>query len=82
MVEVAGVVGLTARSVIYGGGIEFFNGNGSVPSIATVKQSTLSDNTAGNLLLDSLGGPSALTSYVRTLGDNVTRQDRREPALA
>jgi beta-lactamase class A len=42
---------------------------------------TLSDNTAGNLLLDSFGGPAELTAYVRSLGDNVTRLDRREPDL-
>ncbi len=42
---------------------------------------TLSDNTAANLLLDSFGGPAALTGYLRSLGDNVTRLDRRETAL-
>jgi beta-lactamase class A len=42
---------------------------------------TLSDNTAANLLLDSFGGPAGLTAYVRSLGDPVTRLDRREPAL-
>jgi beta-lactamase class A len=42
---------------------------------------TLSDNTAGNLLLDSFGGPAELTAYVRSLGDSVTRLDRREPEL-
>jgi beta-lactamase class A len=42
---------------------------------------TLSDNTAANLLLDSFGGPPALTSWLRTLGDETTRLDRREPAL-
>jgi len=42
---------------------------------------TLSDNTAGNLMLDSFGGPAALTKYMRSLGDNVTRLDRRETAL-
>ncbi|SEU33472.1 beta-lactamase class A [Stigmatella erecta] len=42
---------------------------------------TLSDNTAGNLLLDSFGGPAALTRYVRTLGDRKTRLDRRETEL-
>jgi beta-lactamase class A len=42
---------------------------------------TLSDNTAANLLLDSFGGPQAVTSYVRSLGDGVTRLDRREPEL-
>jgi beta-lactamase class A len=42
---------------------------------------TLSDNTAANLLLDSFGGPAALTAYLRSLGDDVTRLDRREPVL-
>ena len=42
---------------------------------------TVSDNTAANLLLDSFGGPPALTGYMRTLGDVVTRLDRREPDL-
>jgi beta-lactamase class A len=41
----------------------------------------VSDNTAGNLLLAALGGPTALTAYVRTLGDSVTRLDRTEPDL-
>lgn len=41
----------------------------------------LSDNTAGNLLLDALGGPQGFTAYLRSLGDSVTRLDRRETAL-
>jgi len=41
----------------------------------------LSDNTAGNLLLDSFGGPPGLTSFARSLGDVVTRLDRRETEL-
>jgi beta-lactamase class A len=41
----------------------------------------LSDNTAGNLLLDSFGGPAGLTAYMRSLGDGVTRLDRRETEL-
>jgi beta-lactamase class A len=40
-----------------------------------------SDNTAGNLLLDAIGGPAGLTSFARTLGDNATRLDRKEPEL-
>jgi beta-lactamase class A len=40
-----------------------------------------SDNTAGNLLLRAIGGPSKLTEYVRGLGDPVTRLDRTEPSL-
>jgi beta-lactamase class A len=42
---------------------------------------TLSDNTAANLLLAKLGGPTAFTAFVRSLGDSVTRLDRSEPAL-
>jgi beta-lactamase class A len=41
----------------------------------------VSDNTAGNLLLASLGGPAGLTAYARSLGDTVTRLDRIEPDL-
>lgn len=40
-----------------------------------------SDNTAGNLLLQAIGGPAGLTRYVRSLGDAVTRLDRTEPIL-
>jgi beta-lactamase class A len=42
---------------------------------------TVSDNTAGNLLLAGFGGPVALTAYVRSLGDSVTRLDRIETDL-
>jgi len=42
---------------------------------------TVSDNTAGNLILASLGGPQALNDYVRSLGDTATRLDRIEPDL-
>jgi beta-lactamase class A len=42
---------------------------------------TLSDNTAGNLMLASFGGPAGLTAYVRTLGDGLTRLDRIETEL-
>jgi beta-lactamase class A len=41
----------------------------------------LSDNTAANLLLAQNGGPAALTAFVRTLDDGVTRMDRTEPSL-
>ncbi|BDU72492.1 class A beta-lactamase [Mesoterricola silvestris] len=41
----------------------------------------VSDNTAANLLLDTLGGPGAVTVFARSLGDPVTRLDRKEPEL-
>lgn len=40
-----------------------------------------SDNTAANLLLAKLGGPSAVTQFARSCGDPVTRLDRNEPTL-
>ena len=39
------------------------------------------DNTAGNLLLRTIGGPLSLTSFLRALGDETTRLDRMEPDL-
>jgi beta-lactamase class A len=42
---------------------------------------TQSDNTAANLLLASFGGPEAVTRFARSLGDDMTRLDRRETAL-
>lgn len=40
-----------------------------------------SDNTAANLLLNSIGGPPAVTAFARSLGDDTTRLDRWETAL-
>jgi beta-lactamase class A len=45
---------------------------------AAVEQS---DNTAGNLILQAIGGPAGLTAFSRTLGDKDTRLDRMEPEL-
>src|SRR5262249_36903605 len=42
---------------------------------------TVSDNTAANLLLAKLGGPAGFTEFVHSLGDSVTRLDRKEPTL-
>ncbi|MFJ4184744.1 class A beta-lactamase [Kitasatospora sp. NPDC089509] len=40
-----------------------------------------SDNTAGNLLLERIGGPTGITRFCRSLGDRTTRLDRWEPEL-
>lgn len=40
-----------------------------------------SDNTAANILLRETGGPAALTAFWRSIGDDVSRLDRIEPAL-
>ncbi|WP_130798287.1 class A beta-lactamase [Streptomyces otsuchiensis] len=45
---------------------------------AAVRQS---DNTAANLLLEALGGPSGFTEALRAVGDDVTRIDRWETEL-
>ncbi len=42
---------------------------------------TRSDNSAGNLMLASFGGPQGLTSYMRAIGDTRTRLDRIETEL-
>ncbi|MBA6104628.1 MULTISPECIES: class A beta-lactamase [Pseudomonas] len=40
-----------------------------------------SDNTAGNLLLEQIGGPAGLTDFARHVGDASFRLDRTEPEL-
>jgi beta-lactamase class A len=40
-----------------------------------------SDNAAANILLKAMGGPDALTRFVRSIGDETTRFDRFEPDL-
>ena len=42
---------------------------------------TYSDNAAANILLAGMGGPAALNTFVRSIGDEVTRFDRIEPEL-
>jgi len=48
------------------------------PSSAAI---TMSDNTAANLLLTTIGGPKELTAFLHNMGDHVTRLDRWEPEL-
>ncbi len=40
-----------------------------------------SDNTAGNLLFEKLGGPEGFETALRKLGDNITQVDRYETDL-
>jgi beta-lactamase class A len=40
-----------------------------------------SDNSAANILLRRIGGPAALTRFIRAAGDDVTRLDRYELEL-
>lgn len=41
----------------------------------------VSDNTAANLVMETLGGPAGVTAYARELGDRTFRLDRRETEL-
>ena len=41
----------------------------------------VSDNTAGNLLLQAIGGPPAITEFARSIDDEATRLDRWETEL-
>jgi beta-lactamase class A len=41
----------------------------------------VSDNTAANLLLERLGGPSQITAFFRAIGDSTSRLDRNELSL-
>ncbi|MFK3840353.1 class A beta-lactamase [Serratia sp. NPDC087055] len=40
-----------------------------------------SDNTAANIVISAGGGPEGLTSFMRSIGDDITRSDRYEPEL-
>lgn len=56
---------------------------GGTMSVADLCEAALtrSDNTAANLLLETVGGQSGLTKFCRSIGDNVTRLDRTETSL-
>ncbi len=41
----------------------------------------VSDNTAANLLLQTIGGPQAITAFARSIGDDRSRLDRWETEL-
>jgi beta-lactamase class A len=41
----------------------------------------MSDNTATNLLIDRIGGPRNVTDFLRSIGDPISRLDRREPEV-
>jgi beta-lactamase class A len=56
-------------------------GNGMTVAELCDATVTMSDNTAANLLLDTIGGPGGFTAFMRQLGDTVTRLDRNEPSL-
>lgn len=60
---------------------KFADGRGMTVGELCAATIATSDNAAANLILDSLGGPAALTAFLRGSGDDVSRLDRREPEL-
>jgi beta-lactamase class A len=52
----------------------------SIAALAQAAQER-SDGAAANLLVKRLGGPAAMTTKFREMGDNVSRLDRYEPDL-
>lgn len=40
-----------------------------------------SDNTAANVVVDRIGGVAAFNRFMQSLGDSVTRMDRKEPEI-
>lgn len=72
-----------ADLVTYSPVTERFAGTAEGMSLAGLCEATIttSDNSAANFVLDSYGGPAALTRFARELGDTTTRLDRRETEL-
>jgi beta-lactamase class A len=71
----------TAKDLIFTSPVTKANvGRGAMP-VGALCQAIIeeSDNTAAILLMRSVGGPAALTRFLRQLGDTVTRSDRYEP---
>ncbi|WP_175918397.1 PEN family class A beta-lactamase, Bcc-type [Burkholderia pyrrocinia] len=56
---------------------------GAGMTVAELCEATIqySDNSAANLLMKLLGGPSAVTAYARSIGDDTFRLDRWETEL-
>lgn len=73
----------TAKDLIPWSPVTEQHTDGSGMTLAQLCEATIttSDNTAGNLILSSYGGPAAFTAFARQLGDNVSRLDRDEPTL-
>lgn len=57
---------------------------GGTATVAELAEATIiySDNTAANLLLPAVGGPTGLTAFLRRIGDDHTRLDRIEPFMS
>ncbi|UVL89457.1 class A beta-lactamase [Pseudomonas sichuanensis] len=67
--------------VVYSPVTEKHVGDGMTVSALCAATLQYSDNTAGNILLEQVGGPVGLTAFARNLGDPAFRLDRNEPEL-
>ncbi len=67
--------------VVYSPVTERHVGDGMTVSALCAATLQYSDNTAGNILLEQVGGPAGLTAFARNLGDPAFRLDRHEPEL-
>jgi len=87
--QAQGDPGLLGRRVVYGADqlvvyspvTEKHVGTGMTVAELCAAALQYSDNTAGNLLLEQVGGPPGLTAFARGLGDTTFRLDRNEPEL-
>lgn len=60
---------------------EHLGGDGMTLRAICEAAMTLSDNTAMNLIIGTLGGPAGVTEFARSLDDRLTRLDRSEATL-
>jgi len=76
------LIAIPAKPLINNSPLTELHAGGTMTVTALLEAAlTRSDNTAANLLLDTIGGPAGLTSFARSIGDKVTRLDRTEPSL-
>lgn len=75
------LVHYTAQDLIFTSPVTKANVTRGALPVRTLCQAIVeqSDNTAAILLMRNVGGPAALTQFMREIGDNVTRSDRYEP---
>jgi beta-lactamase class A len=79
--DLSRLVRYTERDLIFTSPVTKANVARGAMSVGALCQAIVevSDNTAAVLLMRSVGGPGALTQFVRSLDDTVTRSDRYEP---
>lgn len=75
-------IAISKADVVRGSSVveKHVGGSMTVGDLCAATVST-SDNAAANLLLATCGGPDAVTAFVRSLGDSVTRLDLSEDGM-